>query len=63
MEQHPAGRLLSVNDTAEYLGITRSSVYRMINAGDLPVVHVGSRTLLDRHDLDAFIERNKAVAG
>ncbi len=40
----PAERpLLTVAETAELLGCSVASVYRMINAGTLPVIRLGGR--------------------
>lgn len=56
-----ASRLVDMNSAADYLGVHRSSIRRMIEDGRLPFVPVGSRRMLDRRDLDAYIEQNKAV--
>ena len=36
----------SVNDTARVLGIGRTKVYELINAGQLETVKIGRRTLV-----------------
>lgn len=61
-------RLLGIPDAAHYLGIGTSSVERLIDNGTLPVVRIGgdatgrrARRLLDRTDLDAYIEESKAA--
>src|SRR5690625_4397088 len=41
-------RLLTVEEAADYLGIGRSSVYRMVNEGTLPYLTVMGKRRLDR---------------
>jgi excisionase family DNA binding protein len=53
--------LLSVNDAAAYLGISRATVYRLAaecGAGKGPrVTKVRGRSMFKRAELDAYIER------
>lgn len=51
--------LLTVKETAIYLGRSEQSIQHLIFEKQLPVVRVGRRVHLDRRDLDAWIERNK----
>ena len=51
--------LLCVKDAAIYLGRSEQAIQHLIFAHELPVVRVGRRVHLDRHDLDAWIEKNK----
>jgi excisionase family DNA binding protein len=51
--------LLSVKDAAIYLGRSEQSIQHLIFQKELPVVRVGRRVHLDRHDLDLWIEKNK----
>lgn len=50
--------LLSVGETIDLLRSSRTSVYRLIEKGDLKPVKIGGRTLFRRADLDALIERS-----
>jgi excisionase family DNA binding protein len=55
--------LIAIPQVAETLGICRASVYRLIKAGQLPTVVVGSRRRLVRSsDLSAFVENLTDVA-
>ena len=36
-----AGGLQRISDTARFLGVSRSLVYRLINSGVLPTVRIG----------------------
>lgn len=48
----------TVNEATEALGIGRTTLYELINAGKLAVVKIGSRTIIRRKDLDAFLDRH-----
>jgi excisionase family DNA binding protein len=54
---------LRVRDTARYLGISRKAVRALVLTGKLKVVQMkaggNSPFLIDRLDLDKFIETNK----
>jgi len=54
-----APRLFDVNQAALYLGRSEQSVQHLILQKALPVVRIGRRVHLDRHDLDQWIETNK----
>jgi excisionase family DNA binding protein len=58
---NPTRRALDVPATAEYLGVKRRTVFRLMESGELrPVRLPGVRRLLfDKHDLDALIEKAK----
>lgn len=58
-------RLLRQGEAAKYLGVHLNTVRRMIERGELPTVKLSPNgwPMLDRRDLDAYIERQKAVAG
>jgi excisionase family DNA binding protein len=59
-----APRLLRVKDAAEYLSLGVKQLRGLINSGRLPYVQLGvnSPFLVDRRDLDKFIERHKVGA-
>jgi hypothetical protein len=68
----PEVRLLDVRGAAHYLGLSPAAVRQLVADGVLPTVrppslrHAGEqmrRTLLDRADLDALVERWKERAG
>ena len=56
-------RLLTVTDAAKFLGCSRANVYGLIEAGDLPFITIGKSRgyRIDRHDLEAFLQRRKTV--
>ena len=49
--------LLSVPDTAHLLGVGRSTLYRLIDAGRLRTVKINNRTLFHRCELERFVKR------
>ncbi len=54
-----ADRLLSINEVADRLSISRDTVYRVI-AREVPTYRVGERTRFRAADLDDYVERNRA---
>jgi excisionase family DNA binding protein len=55
-------RLFSIDEAATYIGISRVSIYRAANRGDIPLVKLGGRTLVEVSDLDAYIANHKTTA-
>jgi excisionase family DNA binding protein len=57
-------RLLKAREAISYLGVSRFSFQKLVHDGLLPVVQMfgnGSKWMIDRNDLDAFIERQKTT--
>jgi excisionase family DNA binding protein len=53
-------RLQSIRETAEETGLCEKTIWNnMVPRGTLVVVRVGARVLIDRDDLDAWIESLK----
>jgi excisionase family DNA binding protein len=46
----------SINEAAAALGVGRTKLYEMINAGELSAVKLGRRTLLRCADVDALLD-------
>jgi excisionase family DNA binding protein len=55
-------RLLSVQEAAEYLGISTSTVYRYYWRGLLPYTKVGHSVRIRQSDLELFIKQGKRAA-
>ena len=53
------GRLFGLHEAAAYLALSHWTVRGMIHRGEMSFVRAGRRILIDRADLDAWIERNK----
>jgi excisionase family DNA binding protein len=56
-----AGRLLSVDQSAAYLGLRPRTVRRWIVTGRLPVTRLGRRVLLDKELLDGLIKEKTTL--
>ncbi|MFT6662519.1 MAG: excisionase family DNA binding protein [Maricaulis maris] len=52
---------LSIADAAHYSGLSRSSLYRMIDAGTLASLKIGARRLIRRSVLDALLDQASAT--
>ncbi len=52
-------RLLPIRAAAEYLGVSRATVERLVYRGELPTVKVAGSTRYDVEDLDGYIETNR----
>jgi excisionase family DNA binding protein len=59
MQEEQKSQLLSVNEAAEYLNISKSSVHRLIQQGQIHIVPiVRHRHLVLRDELDDLINRS-----
>jgi excisionase family DNA binding protein len=56
-------RLLSIEEGAVYLSLSKREIYNMISTRDLPAVTHGRRKMLDIRDLDTWIESAKRGDG
>lgn len=56
-----ADLILGANDAASYLGLTRRTVYRLVDAGHIPVIRKGRRLFFRKSELNmAFSAREAA---
>jgi len=53
-------RLLRISEAAVYLGSTCWFIRSKLWAGEIPFLRLGKRFLIDRSDLDLFIDREKS---
>jgi excisionase family DNA binding protein len=44
-----------VDEGARLLGISRATLYRLVAAGEIPIVRIGRSSRIRRKDLDDFI--------
>ena len=56
IEQLKAKAFLSIADTCKLIGISRRTVYRMIERGELITGKAGKRTIIRRSDLDKLFK-------
>jgi len=63
VEEPPAqeGRLqklaYSVDEAAQVLGVSRSTIYNLIHRADFPALKVGNRQLISREGLAAWVRK------
>ena len=55
----PAPRLLDYKAAGAYLSLSYWSLRELVLNGEIPCVRFGKKILIDRQDLDAWIEANK----
>jgi len=55
--------LLSAEDAAEYLGMSKSWVYKAAEFGRLPCVRIGSALRFDPSELQAFVKSQRKSDG
>jgi excisionase family DNA binding protein len=56
-------RLLSVEEVGERLSVCRASVYKLMEAGELPYCMIGKRRRVKVADLERFVEGAKVHGG
>jgi len=55
--------LSRIHPTEAKLGVSRSTIYRLVNEGELVLIKIGKRSSgITAASVHALIERNKAVA-
>jgi excisionase family DNA binding protein len=61
--QHTSGgRLLTPREVEGVLGLSESSVYRLIKSGQLPIIRIGHSVRVAPGDLARFIGNRREVA-
>lgn len=56
-------RYLTVGEVAAQLRVSSMTVYRLINAGELPAVRIGRSFRLREEDLDRYLAERLTKAG
>jgi excisionase family DNA binding protein len=49
------GTLMTVAEVAGVLRVSTMTVYRLIQAGELPAIRIGKSFRIQRHDLQAYL--------
>jgi excisionase family DNA binding protein len=55
-------RLLTLDQAATYLGMTKEALKAKVHLGRIPTVELDKKLRFDRLDLDRMIEQSKRVA-
>ena len=65
MTQSPQAKqsFVTVAEVARQLRVSNMTVYRLINAGELPAVRVGKSYRLREEDVDAYLASRYTQAG
>lgn len=56
----PVAITLTVREAGRALGVSRATIYRLIEDGELPTYRVRNRTLLKVSDLESLVARSRA---
>lgn len=48
-------RFLNVKDLKEYIHVSESYVYKKVMKNHIPYIKLGTRTLFDRNQIDAWV--------
>lgn len=59
IEQLKAKEFLNINEVCQLVGISRRTVYRLIEQGDLKKIKVGSRTIIKRSVLNKLLSNKE----
>jgi excisionase family DNA binding protein len=54
---------LGTKEAARYLGITQRTLYKLINAGQLPAYKIGRVIRVRRDEVDAFLDTARIKPG
>ncbi len=56
IEELKAKEFLSINEVCKLIGISRRTIYRLIERGDLTKIKIGSRTVIKRSTLNSLVD-------
>ncbi|WP_337847686.1 helix-turn-helix domain-containing protein [Sphingomonas sp.] len=48
----------TISEAASAAGVGRTKLYELINAGEIPLIKIGTRSLVRRSDVFDLLERN-----
>ncbi|MBI2060384.1 MAG: helix-turn-helix domain-containing protein [Nitrospirae bacterium] len=52
-------RLLRLRDSAQVMGISYASMYRLVRSGEITPVMIGTRIYIEPAELDKFVDRHR----
>ena len=55
--------LITLEEVAAYLRLSKDTVYRMAQAGKIPASKVGNQWRFRREEVDAWLEKHKNLRG
>ena len=54
-------KLMTLEEVANYLSLSKDTIYRMANAGKIPASKVGSQWRFRKGDVDQWLDKNMNV--
>ena len=54
--------LMTVEEVANYLRVTKKTIYRLLARGDIPATKVGTQWRFDKSSIDGWLQRNSVGA-
>lgn len=54
-------KYMSLEEVADFLGVTYQLIYRLVRSGELPAVRLGKLYRVSREDLDAYLAKSKSM--
>ena len=63
MEQHEKKLVLSIEEAAKVLGISRTLGYQAAKTGELPTIRIGGRILVSRRVIEKMLDGNEHFDG
>jgi len=54
-------KLITLEEVADYLRLSKDTVYRMANTGKIPASKAGNQWRFRKEDIDQWLEKNKNV--
>jgi excisionase family DNA binding protein len=58
-ESNHVGRTLNIQQAAEFVGLTKQTVYRKTSANEIPHFKKSGRVFFDRQELDGWLKSNR----
>lgn len=55
-------KLMTLEEVADYLRLSKDTVYRLANTGKLPASKVGNQWRFRRGDVDEWLDTNKNIS-
>ncbi len=52
-------KLLTLDDLADYLNVSRRTTYRLLKGSDLPAYRIGGHLRFRREDIDLWIDKQR----
>jgi len=56
-------KLMTLSQLAEYLQLGKSTVYKMVQKGEIPGIKIANQWRFDKKEIDEWIKRQKSLKG